>query len=250
MGDLQLDRTNEGYSGTEIQAQEDFGQDYVFQANATHLNSGRRHVDGLHGFGYQEGRGVVGVGGARDPVDEVDTSDQSPQREGVFGRGGDVPQPGDIAGVGVRGIGGHGGYGVHGGIGVHGRGGDYDGHGVFGEGNGQEGSGVLGFSLRGRGATFGSGSVSDVADVNRQLKYSHDDVMSTGGMAQLRLVPSGKLEPPAAGRIGDLYVRSEGGSEVKLFLCVQSSVGKDTSPSDPAIWRSVLLDDPPVSGTP
>ncbi|HEY5989281.1 MAG TPA: hypothetical protein VIV12_23310 [Streptosporangiaceae bacterium] len=133
------------------------------------------------------------------------------------------------------------------------------GHGVLGEGNGQ-GTGVLGFTRPGlgdvpqpggvgRGATFGSGGIQeDPANVNRELSFQHDDVMSTGGIAQLRLLPSEQLQPPKSGRIGDLYVRSEGGGEVKLFLCVQSSVGKDTQPRQPAKWAPVLLDTPVWGG--
>lgn len=246
MSDLQLDQTNEGHSGTEIQAQDGFSQDYVFQANATHTNTDQRYVDGLHGFGYRDGRGIVGLGGVHpsSPVDDVDNSsaDLNPQGEGVLGVGGDIYQPGQTAGMGVRGIGGQGNLRVRGAIGVYGKGGFPRGHGLLGVGGGEESTGVLGFSEQGgRGATFGAGVVPDVADVNHELRDSRDDVVSAEGIAQLRLVPSKELRPPAVGRIGDLFACSENGTNVGLFLCVVSSMGEDTSPSRPAQWAPIQL---------
>jgi hypothetical protein len=100
MADLELDVTNDGHSGTEIQTQSDFNQDYVFQGNAT---TGDYHdVDGLRGLGQRIGCGVKGAGG-------------------------------DLGGNGVVGQGGEGRSGVVGGFGVLGHGGDSEGAG-FGPG--------------------------------------------------------------------------------------------------------------------
>src|ERR1019366_10463274 len=100
MADLELDVTNDGHSGTEIQTQSDFNQDYVFQGNAT---TGDYHdVDGLRGLGQRIGCGVKGAGG-------------------------------DLGGNGVVGQGGDGRSGVVGGFGVLGHGGDSEGAG-FGPG--------------------------------------------------------------------------------------------------------------------
>src|SRR6266487_3498833 len=169
MSDLTLDQTNDGHRGTEIQAQDGFSEHYVFQANATHIsNTDQRYVDGLHGFGYGDGRGIVGVGGSQpnSPIDDLDSSstELNAQGQGVLGVGGDE-RPGWTAGEGVRGIGGRGISRTRGASGVYGKGGVYGGHGVLGVAGGVEGSGsgVLGFAERddrdeeatcGRGGTF------------------------------------------------------------------------------------------------
>jgi hypothetical protein len=254
VGDVELDQTNEGYSGTEIQAQDGFSQHYVFQANATHTNA-ETYVDGLHGFGHRNGRGVVGQGGTSPEfaMDDLDPSsdDLLPRSEGVLGVGGESTTESDKPGVGVRGMGGRGGH-FRAATGVYGKGGFPRGHGVLGEANGekvqgQAGTGVLGFSVRGRGATFGAGEMPlENAEVNQELHYSEDNVTSEKGIAQLRLVPS-RDALPAAGRIGDLFAYFNG-EEAELFLCVLSSLAEDSSPTRAAQWRPIQLGDA-VTGT-
>jgi hypothetical protein len=60
MADVELDITNEAHEATEIAAQDDFSESYVFQADAT-TGPATANIDGLRGRGLNLGSRVVGV---------------------------------------------------------------------------------------------------------------------------------------------------------------------------------------------
>jgi hypothetical protein len=94
MTHVKLDKTNEAHQGTQIEAQADFFDEYVFRADAELADTGVI-VDGLVGRGNDRGAGVVGLGGEEGGV-------------GVRGTGGSSRQVGEVhmAGTGVVGTGG------------------------------------------------------------------------------------------------------------------------------------------------
>jgi hypothetical protein len=228
MSDLTMDETNEGHSGTEIQAQTDFNQDYVFQGNGQ--TAGGKTIDGLRGIAGGEGTGVrgegvwVGVsGGALDnfppPMIGVDGTGQTGVRgiggeTGVLGTGESAGVEGTAAsvrGAGVLGTNNHG-TGVLDGPGVHGM--SRHAIGVLGEST-EDGYGVLGHSLGNRGGVFQSDRV-----------------------AQLRLIPTDTGVVPL-GQVGDLYLYIGGASgnrgAASLIVCVRQP------PSGPAEWQQIQL---------
>jgi hypothetical protein len=228
MPDVELDITNEAHEATEIAAQDDFSESYVFQADAT-TGPASANIDGLRGRGLNAGIGVLGQAPFAAVVGEGGTF-------GCVGRG---PAGGPPALVGVRGIGELGvdargtltGVNARGTLtGVNARGGEVGAIaratnpasvGVEAEG---EGAGVVGRSSTGEGVHGGSAE-------------GRGGVFQSGRIAQLRLVPSPDNTVPLHGRIGDLYVHL-GREGATMYLCINDN---------PVQWRQVQLG-PAIAG--
>jgi hypothetical protein len=205
MSDVALNVTSEGTSGTEIQAQDGFNQDYVFQGNSNGQFGPTGGVDGLRGLGSGTGAGVRGEGGT-----------------GVWGKGLD----------GVFG---------EGGTGVRGRGSI----GVLGEGTGNDSTGVSATGSTGVSATGDDTGVSASSTngpaVDARSTKDRGGVFQGADepnpMAQVRLIPSRTNNIPPDGEKGDLYAVPSTqlpGQGIHLFLCVKGSKLS-------AEWREIQL---------
>jgi hypothetical protein len=215
MPDIKINESNGADTGTELFAQESFGQDYVFQANATHAGAPGGTIDGLHGMAEGLGIGVLGKGGESNSEVSVDIDRAGlGSRVGVVGVGGN--SAGD-PGIGVVGIGGNamGSTGETGEVGVFGSGGRPRGTGVLGDGD--AGIGVNGRSRIGRGGVFTSGSPGALSPI--------PDTSTKGGIAQVRLIPSEDNTFPTDGRVGDLWVHASPDPNkniaATLWLCIR-----------------------------
>jgi hypothetical protein len=185
MSDVELDKTSEGHSGTEIQAQGDFNQDYVFQGNA--LTRGpNKPIDGLRGIAAGGGFGVrghgalVGVGGGG-------LLGFDPPATGVSGTGTSVGVFGDGRLAGVSGTSGL--------TGVSGKGTFV---GVLGTSDG------FGVGVSGRGNTAPGGSFESVSGPQMHIEPSRRDTIP-------------------AGNPGDLFLHVTVEGAANLFLCVASN---------------------------
>ncbi len=171
---------------------------------------------GIGGIGVagacDEGCGVAGI------ATNAAETDLPPGKTGVFGAGDNTgvygaslappaPLAQPVLGTGVFGIGDV--------VGVEGDCNNRTGNGVLGQNFGV-GNGVAGTSLGGRGGVFISG------------KPSKDASSSTGGIAQLRLMPSADSVFPVNARVRDLYahVRQDANFAfvATLWLCVKEEV--------------------------
>jgi hypothetical protein len=229
MSKIKINKSNKAKRGTELFARPSFGQDYVFQANATHDLNPHAAIDGLHGLGTGRGRGVVGVGGSSPAAVVSDTNEFAAAAEGVVGFGGDTDS--DEANTGVLGMGGNvtglAAASGTGGPGVCGIGGQPNGPGVVGYGTRTRlvpgGAGVVGVGTTnsgtpaGRGGEFRSGNFSG--------EFKPPDSATTQGVAQIRLIPSAESTFPTEAHMGDLwahaFVDSNMNPSISLWLCVR-----------------------------
>jgi hypothetical protein len=231
MSDLKMDETNEGHSGTEIQAQTDFNQDYVFQGNGQTAGPAK-NIDGLRGIAAGLGTGVRGEGFVGAAGRAINT--------GV--NGGAIPgSPPPFAGVsgtgvfyGVLGSGGL--YGVHGQngflAGVRGQASSVSAEGVQGESD--DGTGVHGKSKSAQGV-FGEsryregvyGQSDNREGVHGQSVNDRGGVFESSLVAQLQLNPV-PIETPAqltgTAKPGDLlatiYPNERGTNVASLWFCI------------------------------
>ncbi|MGH6804875.1 MAG: hypothetical protein ACREC3_16155 [Methyloceanibacter sp.] len=77
--------------------------------------------------------------------------------------------------------------------------------------------------------------------VEGQSEQNRGGVFESGEIAQIQLIPSSKLLPPATGKVGDLFINRDIRepnlpSGVNLYLCV-----RDGSKQAPALWAPVQL---------
>ncbi|MCI0463897.1 MAG: hypothetical protein L0Z62_43740 [Gemmataceae bacterium] len=213
MPDVELAITNEAHEATEIAAQDDFSESYVFQADAT-TGPATASIDGLRGRGLNTGIGVLGVAPFFAVVGEG-------LLNGCVGRG---PTGGAPAITGVTGLGLFGVDAVGTSVGLNAAGGS---RGVL-----ARGTEFFSVGVEGTGEVAGVVGQSDPGvGVSGQSRDNRGGVFGSGRVAQLQLVPSEDLRVPLDGKTGDLYVHL-GRDGATLYLCVLDN---------PVFWREVQL---------